>query len=40
VTIEWQEGELDAGIEEVVDFLVEFFLAAGDSFGITRRAGS
>jgi ribonuclease HI len=37
VTIEWQEGELEASVEEVVDHLVAFFLAAGSSFGLTRR---
>lgn len=34
VMIEWQEGELEASIGQVVDYLVEFFLAAGESFGM------
>ncbi|HEX5713628.1 MAG TPA: TetR/AcrR family transcriptional regulator [Solirubrobacterales bacterium] len=36
VMIEWQEGELDASLDQVVDYLVEFFLAAGASFGMSQ----
>ena len=38
VIIEWQDGELDASIEEIVDYLVELFLAAGPTFGLPPRA--
>lgn len=34
VMIEWQEGELEATLQEVVDYLVELFLTAGISFGM------
>lgn len=37
VMIEWQEGELEASVEQVVDYLVAFFLAAGASFGLAPR---
>lgn len=33
VLIEWQDGQLDATIEEVVDQLVELFAAVGGSVG-------
>ena len=36
VMIEWQEGELDVRIEEIIDFLVELFLAAGAAAGVRR----
>ena len=32
--IEWQDGELDATVDELVGFLVELFLAAGRPFGV------
>lgn len=34
VMIEWQEGELDASIEQVIDYFVELFLIAGASQGV------
>jgi AcrR family transcriptional regulator len=34
VLIDWQDGELDATIEQVVDYLVQLFLAAGASVGV------
>src|SRR5262249_13017781 len=34
VMIEWQDGELDASLEQVVDHLVGFFLAAGAALGV------
>ena len=37
VMIEWQEGELEVRIEEIIDFLVELFLAAGAPAGVRRR---
>ncbi len=36
VMIEWQEGELNVRIEEIIDFLVELFLAAGGPVGVRR----
>lgn len=39
VMIEWQEGELDATIEQVTDFLVDLFLVAGASVGVPPRRG-
>ncbi len=38
VMIEWQGDELDADIDEVIDFLVELFLAIGGSVGVGRDA--
>jgi AcrR family transcriptional regulator len=35
--IDWQDGEIDATIDQVIDYLVEFFLAAGASIGVRRR---
>ncbi len=35
--IEWQDGELDASVDELVEFLVQFFLVAGELGGVTRR---
>jgi AcrR family transcriptional regulator len=40
VMIEWQDGQLDATIEEIVDFLVGLFLAAGESVGVGRVSSS
>jgi AcrR family transcriptional regulator len=37
VLIEWQDGELDATIDELVEFLVQFFLAAGTLGGVNRE---
>lgn len=37
VIIEWQDGQLDATIEEVIDHLVQLFLIAGASVGVSPR---
>jgi len=37
VIIEWQDGELEATIEQIIDFLVKLFLSAGASVGVPRR---
>jgi AcrR family transcriptional regulator len=37
VIIEWQDGELDVTIEQIIDFLVRLFLSAAASVGVTRR---
>lgn len=37
VIIEWQDGHLDATIEEVIDHLVQLFLIAGASVGVSPR---
>ncbi len=34
VVIEWQDGHLDVTIEEIIDYLVELFLAAGATVGV------
>ncbi|HWC40066.1 MAG TPA: TetR/AcrR family transcriptional regulator [Acidimicrobiales bacterium] len=39
VIIEWQDGYLDATIEEVIDHLVQLFLIAGASVGVSPRTG-
>lgn len=36
VIVDWQDGQLDASIDELVDYLVELFLAAGPTFGLER----
>ena len=35
VMIEWQDGELDVSIEQIVDHIVAMFLAAGAAAGVT-----
>lgn len=35
VIIEWQAGELDVAIEEIIEYLVAMFLTAGASVGVT-----
>jgi AcrR family transcriptional regulator len=37
VIIEWTEGQLDATIEEVIDYLVQLFLVAAASVGAAPR---
>ena len=37
VIIEWQDGELEASIDEVIDYLVQLFLAAAASVGAAPR---
>jgi AcrR family transcriptional regulator len=37
VMIEWQDGELDATIDQVIDYLVQLFLVAGASVGVRPR---
>ena len=37
VLIEWQDGHLDATIDEIIDYLVRMFLATGESVGVTPR---
>lgn len=37
VIIEWQDGELDATIDQVIDYLVQLFLVAGASVGVAPR---
>jgi AcrR family transcriptional regulator len=37
VMIEWQDGELDATIDQVIDYLVQLFLVAGASAGVSPR---
>ena len=39
VIIEWQDGHLDATIDVVIDHLVQLFLIAGASVGVSRRPG-
>jgi len=39
VIIEWQDGYLDAAIDEVIDHLVQLFLIAGASVGVSPRPG-
>jgi AcrR family transcriptional regulator len=34
VIIEWQDGELDASAQQIIDYLVHFFLAAGGPAGV------
>lgn len=34
VMVDWQEGELDATLEQVTDYLVELFLATGPTVGL------
>jgi AcrR family transcriptional regulator len=38
VMIDWQDGELEASIEEIVGFLVELFLATGATVGVGPRS--
>jgi AcrR family transcriptional regulator len=40
VMIEWQDGELDATINQIIDFLVDLFLVAGASVGVAPRKGA
>jgi AcrR family transcriptional regulator len=37
VIIEWQDGNLDVTIDEVIDHLVQLFLMAAASVGVSRR---
>jgi AcrR family transcriptional regulator len=37
VLIEWQDGELHATIEQVIDYLVQLFLTAGASVGVSPK---
>jgi AcrR family transcriptional regulator len=34
VIVDWQDGELDASLEDMTAYLVEFFLAAAPTFGL------
>jgi hypothetical protein len=34
VIVEWQDGVLDATFDQMTDYLIELFLAAGPSFGL------
>ena len=34
VMVEWQEGQLDTSIDELIDYFVELFLVAGESAGM------
>jgi hypothetical protein len=36
VMIEWQDGQLEATIDEVIDHLVQLFLIAAASAGVSR----
>jgi hypothetical protein len=38
VIIEWHDGQLDATIDEIVDYLVQLFLAAGATAGVNPSA--
>jgi len=35
VIVDWQDDELDASLEEMTDYLIELFLAAAPTFGLT-----
>jgi AcrR family transcriptional regulator len=37
VIIEWQHGELEATIDEIIEYLVRLFLATGATVGVERR---
>jgi AcrR family transcriptional regulator len=37
VIIEWQDGELDATIDQVIDYLIQLFLVAGASVGVAPQ---
>ncbi len=37
VMVEWQDGELDATLDEIVAFLIDLFLAAGATAGVEER---
>ena len=36
IMIEWQDGELDLSIDQIIDHIVAMFLIAGAAAGITR----
>src|SRR5207247_976173 len=36
VMIEWQDGELEVSIEQIIDHLVAMFLTAGAAAGVTE----
>jgi AcrR family transcriptional regulator len=38
VIIEWQDGQIDATIDEVIDHLVQLFMIAAASVGVPRRS--
>lgn len=40
VIIEWQDGHLQATIDEIVDYLVRLFLAAGTTAGVNPRSSA
>jgi AcrR family transcriptional regulator len=37
VVIEWQDGDLDASIDEIIDYLVRLFLVAGRAAGVATQ---
>ena len=37
IMIEWQDGELDLSIDQIIDHLVAMFLIGGAAAGVTRR---
>lgn len=36
VIVDWQDGELEASTDQIIDYLVELFLTTGTIFGIER----
>src|SRR5256885_11729656 len=40
VIVEWQDGGIDAAIEEIIDYFVGVFTAAGSAAGLTPAPGS
>ena len=37
VITEWQEEQLEATIDEIIEYLVQLFLAAGATVGVAAR---